>query len=315
MSRISDALARAAHPQTVAPTAEVSVPWDFTDLPLAAPAPAVESEAFIEAVVANVGPRVEEPVVRPPSTSVLVEPAPAIAPAPFSLDASAYVEKLILSQGVNPGFVEQFRRLGGVFHRAQAEHGIKVVMITSALPGEGKTLTACNLALTMSLSYGRRVLLMDVDLRRPMLHNIFGVENRGGIADRLQRGQSIPPVQVSSTLSLLVAGRSKNESESVQIITGEPMRQLIADAATQYDWVVIDTPPVGLVTEAHLMAAMADRVLFVVQAGKTPYDAIKKSVETIGKERIMGTVLNRADATLANSSYAYYRHDADDTAH
>src|SRR5262245_27954909 len=117
MSRISDALARAEHPQTVGRTVDVAVPWDFADLPLATQQvvddPAIESLAPEASLPVESRP-VESSPVRPSSASVLDQPAPGLAPAPFSLDASAYVEKLILSHGVNPGFVEQFRRLGGV---------------------------------------------------------------------------------------------------------------------------------------------------------------------------------------------------------
>ena len=84
------------------------------------------------------------------------------------------------------------------------------------------------------------------------------------------------------------------------------MNRLIHDAAARYDWVILDSPPVGLLPDAHLLAAMVDKVLFVIQAGKTSYDIIQKSVATIGKDRIIGTVLNRAEASVANPDYTQY---------
>ena len=81
--------------------------------------------------------------------------------------------------------VEQYRRLAGAMHEMQLTRGIKTLMVTSAIPHEGKTLTVSNLALTLSASYGREVLLIDADLRRPMVHDVFGVENREGLGEVL----------------------------------------------------------------------------------------------------------------------------------
>ena len=90
--------------------------------------------------------------------------------------------------------VEQYRKLAASLHHAQADRGIKVVVVTSALPGEGKSLTASNLALTLAESYQKRVLLVDADLRRPSLHDMFGIHNGTGLTERLERGpaQGIP---------------------------------------------------------------------------------------------------------------------------
>jgi capsular exopolysaccharide synthesis family protein len=210
-----------------------------------------------------------------------------------------------MANDLPPGLVEQYRRLGAALHHAQTEQGVRIVMVTSAMPAEGKTLVAANLALVLSHSYARRVLLMDADLRRPSVHTVFGVENTSGIADRLdgERPGALP-VQISQNLELLVAGRP--QPDPLRIVTGNAMNRLIRDAGARYDWVILDSPPVGLLPDAHLLAAMVDRVLFVIQAGKTSYDIIQKSVATIGKERIIGTVLNRAEAAVANPYYTQY---------
>jgi Mrp family chromosome partitioning ATPase len=85
----------------------------------------------------------------------------------------------------------------------------------------------------------------------------------------------------------------------MRIVTGNGMRRLIEESALSYEWVIVDTPPVALLPDAHVLAAMVDRVLLVIEAGKTPYDVIQKSIAMIGKERIVGTVLNRADSSVA----------------
>jgi capsular exopolysaccharide synthesis family protein len=245
-------------------------------------------------------------IVRPsPPVQVLANAMPRTI-VPIRPVPSEYADKRIIASDLPPGLVEQYRRLGAALHHAQTEQGVRIIMVTSAMPAEGKTLVASNLALVLSHSYARRVLLMDGDLRRPSIHTVFGVENTSGIADRLDgdRPGALPPVQVTANLEILVAGRP--QPDPLRIVTGSAMNRLIHDAAAKYDWVIMDSPPVGLLPDAHLLAAMVDKVLLVIQAGKTSYDIIQKSVSTIGKDRLIGTVLNRAEASVANPYYTQY---------
>src|SRR5690348_8021689 len=125
------------------------------------------------------------PVMAPPSQ---VPPSPAEpdqsqhTPLLHRLDGSV-AEKVIVDDRMLPASREQYRRLAAVLHDAQADKGLRVVMIASALAGEGKTLTACNLALTLSESYRRRVLLIDADLRRPTIHSVFRLDAATGLSD------------------------------------------------------------------------------------------------------------------------------------
>ena len=111
---------------------------------------------------------------------------------------SERIGKLVVGERCEQGVVEQYRRLAAVFHQAQVQHGTRSIMISSAVPGEGKTLTATNLALTLSHSYKRRVLLIDADLRRPGLHTVFGVPNHVGLRDRLTDLRSRPACRFSA---------------------------------------------------------------------------------------------------------------------
>src|SRR5688500_11108942 len=117
-------------------------------------------------------------------------------------------EKLV-SRLLDSRSVEQYRRLAARLHLAQAERGTKVVMISSALPGEGKTLTAANVALTLSHSYKRRVLLIDGDLRKPWIHELFSVPNVSGLNDGVRSAvqRKVPLIRWSESLTLLTAGR------------------------------------------------------------------------------------------------------------
>jgi capsular exopolysaccharide synthesis family protein len=218
------------------------------------------------------------------------------------------VEKLVLSPDTDRNSIEQYRRLAARLHLAQAEHGIKVVMVASALPGEGKTLTATNLALTLSESYHRQVLLIDGDLRRPSIHEMFRIANVSGLNDgvRSDADRKVPLVRWSDHLTLITAGRP--DADPMKVLISDRMRKVISEATARFEWVIIDTPPVGLLTDASLFSAMVDTAVLVVQAERTPHAEIQRAVQAIGKDRILGVVLNRAKARRRDS-YAYeYRY-------
>jgi protein-tyrosine kinase len=212
-----------------------------------------------------------------------------------------------------PLAVEQYRRLAATLHHLQSERGIKVVMITSALSGEGKSLTSTNLALTLSQSYRRRVLLIDGDLRRPSIHQIFEVQNSQGLSEGIksESEEKLSITEIFENLSILTAG--KPDPDPMSSLTSERMRRIVAEARMKFDWVLIDTPPVALLPDAGLLAAMAEAAVLVVGAARTPFDIIQRTVDTIGRDKIMGVVLNRADNAKfrGGKQYeAYYEPDS-----
>jgi capsular exopolysaccharide synthesis family protein len=201
--------------------------------------------------------------------------------------------------------VEQYRRLAATLHELQVERGIKTLMITSAVPREGKTLTATNLALTFSESYGLKVLLIDADLRRPSVHEIFKLPNKAGLSDGLRSEKGpLPLIEISDTLSVLTAGRPSNDPMAG--LTSERMKAVVEEATARFDWVIIDTPPVGLLPDAQLLARLADGALVVIGAGKTPYTLVQRVINELGSENIIGTVLNRVEEGLLPAT-GYYK--------
>jgi capsular exopolysaccharide synthesis family protein len=179
-------------------------------------------------------------------------------------------------------------------------------MVTSALPGEGKTLTSANLALTLSESYKRPVLLIDGDLRRPSIHEVFRLPNVSGLNDGLQidADRKIPLLSYTDNLTILTAGRP--DSDPMSVLSGEQMRRVLAEAAKRFDFVIIDTPPVALLPDAHVLSNLVDAVLLVVESGRSPLPALKKAVEAVGRERVLGVVLNRATHGVHAGNYDYY---------
>jgi succinoglycan biosynthesis transport protein ExoP len=212
--------------------------------------------------------------------------------------------KVVSSRETSPVSVEQYRRLAVSLITAQAERGLKTLMVSSAVPHEGKTLTITNLAVTLSESYARSVLLIDADLRRPCIHELFGLANAFGLADSLRSSDvALQPVQISPTLSVLPGGQT--DGTPMADLSAERMRTLVAEAASRFDWVLVDTPPVGLLSDANLVARVTDGVLFVIAADRTPFDLVQRGIEELGADRIVGTVLNRVDESSLHA-HGYY---------
>jgi capsular exopolysaccharide synthesis family protein len=297
MSRVHDALAKAR-----ANTSEAG-----TSMPVPAGVPMFPTEA------SDQGPQDWAPEPSAAAAGVLAPESPATEAVRQEVDTVLEAgprdlgEKIVLSPDPDHASVEQYRRLAARLHLAQAEHGIKVVMIASALPGEGKTLTATNLALTLSESYHRDVLLIDGDLRRPSMHEVFRIPNVSGLNDglRSEAERKVPLVRWSDRLTLITAGRP--DPDPMRVLVSEKMKRVIAEAAQKFDWVIIDTPPIGLLTDASLFSAMVDTAVLVVQAARTPHADIERAVTALSRDRIFGVVLNRANAA-ANPKYAGYEY-------
>lgn len=227
-------------------------------------------------------------------------------------DTNAQVAGKLVTDPATPAqCIEQYRRLAASLHEMQLQHDIKTVMVSSAVPGEGKTLTSVNLALTLAHSYQRRVLLIDADLRRPSVHNVFDLPNGSGLGDGLSRDSGpLPIIEVTKHLSVLPAGQPNHNPTAA--LTSDRMRAILQEAARQFDWVVLDSPPVGLLADAKLMSSMVDGVILVIGAGSTNFELTEAAVAEVGRERIIGTVLNRVAEEDAGPGeyydYYYYAH-------
>lgn len=256
-----------------------------------------------------------------PVAAAVIDPEPALPVMPvegptttteptrgsvFERIDSKLAEKVVVDDRMLPGIREQYRRLAATLHQAQVLDGLRVVMIASAVEKEGKSLTASNLALTLSESYRRSVLLIDADLRRPSLHSNFGLDSSAGLTDALlsAEGTKLPLHQVSPNLMLLPAGRPT--SDPMAALTSSHMRTVLAEAKEMFDWVIVDTPPVGILADANLLASMVDGTLLVVKAGVTPFALVRRAVDAIAPGRLLGVVLNLAEVHSHSYGYGYY---------
>jgi capsular exopolysaccharide synthesis family protein len=291
MSRVDEAMRRAA---------ETSANAEVDTLALARePFPVEMPDTFRPPAGASEG--ADPPAPEPPvqaiersshATSAEAESAPADPAAERFGEQVA--EKIVVDPRMPAVSREQYRRLAAVLHDSQAANRTQVVMVASAVAGEGKTLTAANIALTLSKSYRKRVLVIDGDLRRPALHNVFGVETSSGLADCLASSGDAKIVirQITPMLSLLPAGRPTTDPMAGLI--SARMRRLVQESRELFDWVIIDTPPLMLLPDANLLASMADAALLVVRAESTPYTMVKRAMDAIGRAKILGVVLNNA---------------------
>jgi len=192
-------------------------------------------------------------------------------------------------------------RLAAQLHRIQQTRTLKTVMIASAVPGEGKSLTAAILARALSEAYRRRVVLIDADLRRPSLHSLFDIPSSPGLNDCLAGNVSMHPVRLSNTLCVIPAGSP--EPNPLERLSSSGMRELLSEQAQHFDWVVIDVPPLAACPDAGLLASLVDGVVVVIRAGKTPLAAVESTITALGRERIVGVVLNRSNSRALQYGY------------
>jgi capsular exopolysaccharide synthesis family protein len=243
------------------------------------------------------------PVASDPELRRRVPAIPEVQPVEMGAD-------VLITRTQRLDAIEQYRKLGAALHEAQVENGLRALLCTSALMGEGKTVTACNLALTLSKSYGRRVLLIDADLRRPQIHTMFGIPNTVGLGDALTASEDtkLAVQQITPHLSVITAGTAT--SDPMTGLISERLRQVIAQASNRFDWVIIDTPPVLIVPDARVLVSIVDAVLLVVRAGSTPFRTVLRAVELIKRDRIFGTVLNCVEEATLDAEYGYDRYYA-----
>ncbi|MEX3618255.1 CpsD/CapB family tyrosine-protein kinase [Paenibacillus glucanolyticus] len=190
---------------------------------------------------------------------------------------------------------EVYRMLRTKIHFSLKDQELKTIVVTSSQAGEGKTTTISNLAITYAQE-GKRVLLIDADLRKPSLHRVFSLPNHQGLSTLLTGLTNIQDsIQetVISPLSLLTSGPVP--SNPSDLIDSSVMKELLNDLKEQYDVILIDTPSVLTVTDSVIVSALCDGVVMVVASGKVRKDHLKKAKEQLDhvNAQILGVVLNK----------------------
>ena len=205
---------------------------------------------------------------------------------------------------------EAFRALRTSLLLSQADHPPQVILVTSALPREGKTTAAVNLAVTLA-QLGDRTLLMDSDLRKPGIRRAMNltVGKELGLSSYLAGvctlDEAILPHPTISNLSALTTGPVP--PSPADLLSSHRMREAIAEVRRRFKFIVIDSPPIMAATDAVILSALTDGVLLVVRSGETPKEAFTRSRDLLAavKSRLLGVVLNAVDSSAPDYYYSY----------
>jgi protein-tyrosine kinase len=291
-------------------------------------APAVEEPGVVaqtpapDAVAAP--PIVKRVVSQTPSSSTPAAAASVVPPSPKSvfrpvvrrpgrshLMSRAERKRPVLIALTNPSSIEAdaYRTLRANIELMSDRTAPRHIAITSVRGGDGKSTTAANLAVVAAQA-GQRVCLVDADLRRPTLHELFGLSNVEGLASALEQGKPLHTVAQSvdiDNLSVVVGGRGADEA--LDLLTAKRLEMVLQGLESVFDFVVFDSPPL-VVSDTLNVAAVSDGVILVVSAGSIPFNVLRRAIGRIKQVNgtVLGVLLNRGDVRKSDSdSYGYYR--------
>jgi capsular exopolysaccharide synthesis family protein len=212
-----------------------------------------------------------------------------------------------VSQPRSP-YCEQFRSLRTKLLQAGERNEMRAIVITSAGVGEGKTLTALNLAWLLAQTEGMRALIIDSDLRQPCATDYLGIDASIGLSDVLGGTVRLEEAIVRldpAGLYLLPGGQARDDV--AELLSGPSYARLLTEVRRMFDYIIIDAPPLGIFTDANVLMNRADGALIVIRSGKTRYTIIDRLLEQIPREKLLGIVLNRVDEQFDESAYYYQR--------
>ncbi len=201
---------------------------------------------------------------------------------------------------------EAYRTLRMNLQFASLDHPLRTLLVTSPGPGEGKSTTLANLAVTMA-QVERRVIVADCDLRRPYLHQMFGLSNESGLTTMMLDDQALnaPPLQATAVKGLQLLASGPLPPRPADLLGSQRMEQVLKRLLDDADIVILDAPPVVAVTDAVVLSTKVDGVLLVVSAGETKREHARRAIERLRKvnARVLGVVLNNVPLDAALSSY------------
>jgi len=309
MSRIHEALKKAEQERSTAPSqASVSFPTvDAQGSGPRSPEPAAAASSP-EAVASNVT-RYHDSPLTPPS---ILAPAPAFirfedlkarcSHPEWHLDpnTSVFGDPTLSKQGA-----EQFRTLRSRLHQARGNQKLKTLLVTSSVPGEGKTFVTINLAHAIVRQPDKRALIIDADLRRPRVHTVLGAPNAPGLTDYL-RGDAdeMAVMQHGPEGDLCMIPGGNEVTNPSELLSNGRLSALLDRLSPLFDWIILDSPPCLPVADASILAGMCDGVLLVVKAGSTPGAMAQRARQELQTRNVVGVVLNAiGEAHMHNSAY------------
>ncbi len=202
---------------------------------------------------------------------------------------------------------EEYRTLRSRLYDLRERTNLKTLLVTSALPREGKSFTASNLAQVLARQHGRRVLLIDADLRGPRLHLMLGTTSGPGLSDYLQ-GQSdeYSIIQRGPFENLFFIPSGAEIQDPAELVGNGKLKLLVQRVEALFDWIVVDSPPAIPVSDASVLAKACDGVILVVRSNSTPTDVARKARQEFPEQSLIGVVLNGTNIDEDSYSRYYY---------
>lgn len=216
-----------------------------------------------------------------------------------------YQEKLITSRNPKSVVAEAYRSVRTNIEFSSFDKSVKTILVTSAMQGEGKTVVAANIAVTMALS-GKKTLIIDADLRNPTQHKIFNIGNNLGLTNLLvNENLHLEEVAIAApTNNLFIVPSGPLPPNPAELVNSNKMRSFIASLTNYFDTIIVDAPPVTVVTDAAIMASYLDGVVLIAASGQVLKEQASAACDQLRrvKANILGVVLNKVPA---NGSYFY----------
>jgi capsular exopolysaccharide synthesis family protein len=202
---------------------------------------------------------------------------------------------------------EEYRTLRSRLYSVRDKMELKKILVTSALPKEGKSFTAANLAQVLVKQHGRRVLLIDADLRSPRLHLMFGTTASPGLSDYLKSASDeFSVMQRGPMENLFFIPCGSEISEPAELVSNGRLEYLFQRVESLFDWIIVDSPPAVPVSDARVLAKACDGVLMVVRSNSTPGDIARRARQEFPDEALVGVVLNGTDSGAIPYTRYYY---------
>jgi capsular exopolysaccharide synthesis family protein len=210
---------------------------------------------------------------------------------------------------------EEFRTLRSRLYHTREKMTLKKVLITSALPKEGKSFTSSNLAQVLVRQHGRRVLLIDADLRGPRLHLMLGTAPGPGLSDYLQgKNDEFSIMQRGPMDNLFFIPSGTGIEDPAELVGNGKLKVLLQRVESLFDWIIVDSPPAIPVSDASVLAKACDGVLMVVRSNATPSDVARKAREEFPDQALVGVVLNgTSDEAIPYARYYYEAYEKRET--
>lgn len=200
---------------------------------------------------------------------------------------------LNFASGATANGTEDFRALRSRLHQVREQMSLRRVLVASALPSEGRSFMAANLAQAMACQQGCRTLLLDADLRSPSLHRTLGTSASPGLSDYLLgEAEDSEIIQSGQIENLFFAAAGRPVSGQSELLSNGRLKTLLDGAGSLFDWIIIDSTAAMPVSDSGIIANYCHGTLLVVRSNSTPFDVVRKAREKLRPERILGVVLN-----------------------